>query len=84
MSLRLRYNERREILATTVPVIDEGDDYYSLVLSHSNFVFPHIVDGAGFSTQLVLFSGWISGPAIGNVQFFSPDGSPYPIALQTR
>jgi hypothetical protein len=54
-ALRGRFNERDEFLMTTTPPLnDAAGNIISLV-------FPHIVSGQGFSTQIVLFGTAASG-----------------------
>jgi hypothetical protein len=48
-ALRGRYNERREFLMTTTPPAND------MVSGASTIMFPHIVSGLGFGTQIVLF-----------------------------
>jgi hypothetical protein len=84
IGLRGRYNERAEFLASTIPTVNENDAYFNSVLQYSPFVFPHFADGAGYSTQFVLFSGWNSGSVTGNLEFLTPAGEPYPVELRPR
>jgi hypothetical protein len=53
-ALRGRYNERDEFLMTTTPPLRDSTSAGSLV-------FPHIVSGQGFSTQVVVFGGTGTG-----------------------
>jgi hypothetical protein len=82
VGLRARYNERREFLLTTLLVVNENDPYFDSILRFSNFVFPHFVDGDGYTTKFVLFSGWTPGVASGNLEFFRNDGSQIPVPFQ--
>jgi hypothetical protein len=67
--LRGHYNERREfLLAAIVPAGESTDDSGELFL-------PHLVDGGGYSTQLVLFNR-TSDPVSGNIFFFNQAGQP--------
>ena len=52
VGLRGRYNERTDFLITTTPPSNEAD-----TASTSEFLFPHLVDSGGYTTQFVLFSG---------------------------
>ncbi len=65
--LRTRVNERGDFLATALPPADE-----SFVVSSSELLFPHFADGAGYSTQFVLFGR----PSSGTVYFFDQTGRP--------
>jgi hypothetical protein len=47
--LRGRYNERGDFLITTTPPSDDA------IVKPMSFVFPHVVTGQGYSTQLILF-----------------------------
>ena len=82
IGLRARYNERDEFLITTLPVANENDEYFRSVAQYSNFVFPHFVDGAGYTTQFVLFSGWKSGPASGILEFLTNNGAPLSLTFR--
>lgn len=82
VGIRARYNERREFLITTVSQANESDPYFNAVLRYSNFVFPHFVDGGGYNTKFVLFSGWTPGRATGAIDFFGKSGDPLPIGIQ--
>jgi len=63
--LRGRYNERGDFLTTTTPPWNEAT-----APSNAETVFPHIVDGGGYSTQLILL-----GPSVaGKLWFLSKDG----------
>lgn len=84
IGLRARYNERNDFIATTVPVVNENDEYFNSVTRYSNFVFPHFVDGAGYMTTFVLFSGWTAGPVSGALEFLTNTGAPLPLTLQAR
>ena len=76
IALRSRINERTEFLITTTPPTDENS-----IATTSEVFFPHLVDGGGWSTQTVLFSG-IAGAANGLMRFFGVDGQPFDIPLQ--
>jgi len=45
-------------------------------------LFPHIVDGQGWTTQFVLFSGVAGQSTSGTLRFFSTDGVPLDPHLQ--
>jgi hypothetical protein len=66
--LRSRYNERGELLTSTTPA------YNDALMPATEVYFPQIVNGGGYSTQLVLLS---TGPAqAGSVWLLSPQGLP--------
>jgi photosystem II stability/assembly factor-like uncharacterized protein len=69
IGLRSRYNERGDLLITTIlPVVENSPS------SADDLFFPHFADGGGFTTQFILFNG--SGPqtSTGTLRFFSQDG----------
>ena len=70
--LRGRYNERGDFLITTTPPWNEATE-----LASSEIDFPHIVRGAGYTTQLLLLSTGSTGSAAsGKLWLISQDGSP--------
>ena len=69
---------------TTIPVVNENDDYFTFVLRYSKFVFPHFAGGGGYATQFVLFSGWQPGSASGTLQFLTSAGDLFPLTLEAR
>jgi hypothetical protein len=69
VGIRGHINERSEFLMSTVFPTDE-----SAPLS-ANPVFPHVVDGGGFTTQLVLYNPTTTTSFSGNLQFFSQAGA---------
>jgi hypothetical protein len=76
VSLRTRYNERTELLMTTTAPSNE-----SAQTSSNELDFPQVVDGGGFTTQLVLFSGAAGQTSSGNLQFVKSDGTPFLLGL---
>ena len=77
IALRSRINDRGEFLITTTPPVNES----STATAFETF-FPHLVDGGGWSTQTVLFSGIAGQSANGLLRFFGVDGQPFDIPLQ--
>jgi hypothetical protein len=69
LGLRGRWNERNDFLITTTPAVDEAEPVKNAL------VFPHIVDGGGYTTQFITFSGSADEPAGGNLQMYSQSGS---------
>jgi hypothetical protein len=66
--LRGRYNERGELLTSTIPAYDDA------LMPATEVYFPHIVNGGGYTTQLVLLS---TGPAQdGSMWLLSQQGLP--------
>ena len=67
IGIRGRYNERGDfLLATTTPVEESA---------HEMFI-PQVVNGAGYSTQIVVFDGSEGEPTSGNIYFFDQSGDP--------
>ena len=62
IGLRTQYNERGDFLITTTPAVSESDP------SPSELVFPHVVQGAGYTTEVVMFST-LPGSSSGFVDF---------------
>lgn len=75
--LRARTNEREEFLITTTTPANEA-----ATSTTAEFLFPHLVDGGGWSTQTILFSGIAGQTAIGTMRFFGTDGLPFNTTLQ--
>jgi Putative binding domain, N-terminal len=77
IGLRGRYNERGDFLmTTTMPMITPNSFGPPAVA-----LFPHVVDGGGFSTQFILFNG-SSQKTSGTLQFFTQSGQPASLSLQ--
>jgi hypothetical protein len=77
VGLRGRTNQRSDFLITTTPPTDEGG-----VATSTEFLFPHLVDGGGWSTQIVLFSGISGQNANGMMRFFASSGEPVKLTFQ--
>jgi hypothetical protein len=73
LSLRSLINERGEVLLTTLPVADLTRPAPWPVF------FPHIADGGGFTTELIL----LSPPSAARVsaEFRGDSGQPWPVAV---
>jgi hypothetical protein len=69
VDLRARYNSRSDFLVTTIPAVNESAPQTGAV------VFPHVVSGGGYNTQIILF-GQLSGSAAGTLSFTSANGTP--------
>jgi hypothetical protein len=76
VGLRGRYNERSDFLITTTPPVDEGSPATS-----AEFDFPHFVNGGGYTTQFILFSGTAGQSGTGRLNFFGQDGTALPLTL---
>ncbi|MBI4471460.1 MAG: hypothetical protein HY646_02255 [Acidobacteria bacterium] len=77
VSLRVLYNERSDFLITTTPPSNEGG-----TTTGAEFLFPHIVNGGGYTTQFILFSGVAGQASSGSLRFFKTDGSAFSLTLQ--
>jgi glucose/sorbosone dehydrogenase len=71
--IRGRTNERGDFLITTTAAVNPF-----ATISGSDLVFPYFADGAGYSTQFILFG---SGAA-GTMYFSDPTGQPKTLSLQ--
>lgn len=71
IGLRSRVNERGEFLITTTPASNEAQ-----APSSADVIFPHLVDGGGWSTQFSVFSGTPGQAFNGVLRLFDPSGSP--------
>jgi hypothetical protein len=76
VALRQRYNERGDYLITTTPPTVETSTPSVALRS-----FPHFVNGGGYTTQFILFSGTTGQTASGNLWFYRQDGNPLPVTL---
>jgi hypothetical protein len=76
VGLRSRYNERSDFLITTTPPVNEANP-----ASSAEFDFPHFVNGGGYTTQFVLFSGIAGESGTGRLNFFSQDGTALPLIV---
>jgi hypothetical protein len=70
VGLRGRYNERGDFLITTTPASDEG-----AAPINTELLFPHLVNGFGWSTQFILFSGTGGQTTAGTLRFYTQDGA---------
>jgi hypothetical protein len=68
VGLRGQWNERGDFLVTTTPPSNET------AASAAEIAFPQVVDGGGFTTQVILYSGTPAEPAAGNLNLFSQAG----------
>jgi hypothetical protein len=74
VGLRARYNERQptDFLITTTPPSNEAG-----AASSAELVFPHLVNGGGYTTQFILFSGTAGQSSSGNLRFLKQDGTAF-------
>jgi sugar lactone lactonase YvrE len=75
VGLRGYYNERGEFLIATTPALPEDSPAIP-----GESIFPHIVTGAGYTTEFLLLSG--GGSASGNVDFVSQSGESMTLPIQ--
>jgi glucose/arabinose dehydrogenase len=71
-SLRVRTNERGEILLTSNTAAIEA---------RTSSLFPHIALGAGFELDMVWINSATTGAQTGTVSFFGPSGSSFPVRV---
>jgi hypothetical protein len=71
IGLRFTLNERGDYLMTTMPAASETVD-----ASGGQEFFPQIVEGGGYTTQLVIFNRAAGSSVSGNLVFTASDGSP--------
>ena len=71
LALRLTVNQRSETLLTTIPVAD-----MSQPTSSGPLFFPHIVDGGGFSTSVILLNT-TNNTQSGTIRFYDESGLPF-------
>jgi hypothetical protein len=76
VGLRTRINERADFLITTTPPANE-----SAPATAAKMFFPQVVDGSGYTTQFILFSGTAGQATSGNLQLVMQDGSPLGLQL---
>ena len=72
VGLRIRYNERSEFLMTTTPPSNEAA---STTTAEADF--PRILNGSGYTTQFILFSGSAGQTSSGNLKFLTQGGSSF-------
>ena len=75
--LRGRYNERGDFLITTTPSVDEA-----IAPADADMIFPHFVQGGGYTTQFVLLAGAAGQQSTGALRFLSQSGELLDLALR--
>ena len=78
VGLRSRVNGRDDFLITTTTLANEAGDE----VSEERF-FPHLVDGAGYTTRFVLLSGSDDQTMVGTMDFIDRDGAALDLPLET-
>jgi len=80
VGLRARYNERQPaadfLITTTPPTLENGAP------TTAERLFPHLVDGGGYTTQIILFSGTSGQTSVGTLSFVKPDGTPLTLNIK--
>ena len=76
LTLRSLVNARGDFLITTFPIADANQ------AAPSPIVFPQIADGAGYSTQFILFSGSAEQSSSGLLRFFGPHGQTLTLSIR--
>jgi hypothetical protein len=76
VGLRSRTNERSDFLITTTPPSNEAGTPAS-----GDLLLPHLVNGGGYTTQFILFSGTAGQTSSGNLHFFKQDGNPFNLTV---
>lgn len=77
IGLRGRYNERGDFLITTTsPVLESSTP------PTGELLFPHFVDGGGYTTQFILFSGYAGQSATGIIRYLSQSGQSMDVRIQ--
>ena len=77
VALRQRYNQRGDYLVTTTPPMLENAPPGAGMRS-----FPHFVNGDGYSTQFILYSGTAGQSSSGNVRFRRQNGNALGVRLR--
>jgi len=75
VAIRGQYNERGDFLIATTPAFVEGQS-----AGYNESVFPHIVTGAGYTTEFLLLS--TGAGARGTVDFMSQTGQSLTLPIQ--
>ncbi len=77
VGLRGRINERGDFLITTTPPVAEDE-----AASSAEMLFPHIVEGGGYTTQFILFSGKPGQSSSGTLRFLNQAGQPLTLSVR--
>jgi hypothetical protein len=77
LGLRARYNERNDLLITTMPPAIEAPG-----ATNTDLFFPHFTEAGGFTTQFILFSGSAEQQSSGALRLFSQSGEPLNLTLR--
>jgi hypothetical protein len=77
IGLRGRYNQRSDLVITTIPPANEAEP-----LATTPLYFPHVVVGGGYTAEVILLTGQAGQSSSGTVSFFSQGGQPLNVILQ--
>jgi hypothetical protein len=72
IGLRIRYNERNELVLATTPAVPD-----TVASTTDAYVFPQVVSGMGFSTEFILMN--FDAPTGGTVTIKSQNGTAMPV-----
>jgi hypothetical protein len=72
IGLRIRYNERNELVLATTPAVPD-----SVASTTDAYVFPQVVSGMGFSTEFILMNSGVATD--GTVTIKSQNGTAMPV-----
>jgi hypothetical protein len=72
VAFRTRYNERGDYLISTLPPAREGS------ASNTALFFPHIVQGGGYTSEIILFGAQPLKSSEGVIRYFNQAGAPLP------
>ena len=75
LAIRGRYNERGDFLLSATPPADPR------AAEDQSFI-PQVVDGAGYTTEIVIYGGSEDAPVVGSIYFFDQNGRPTSPVLQ--
>jgi hypothetical protein len=74
--LRTHINERGNFLISTIYPTDEN------MTLGTKVAFPQVVDGSGYSTEMILYSGSPVQPGSGNLQLYSQSGGSLGVSMK--
>jgi hypothetical protein len=77
IGLRVRYNERRDVLIATTPAVNE-----SVAGPTGDTFFPYLAEGGGYTTQFILSGPKEGQSSSGWLRFYSQSGVPLTLSLR--
>jgi len=77
IGLRTAYNERSELLITTTPPTSE-----SAPSASGQLLMPHLPDGGGFTSQIILYSAAGGQSPSGSIVLVDESGQPFNVAVK--